>query len=74
MAKTGTYKWDPKLKQVVKVSDDIPRLRKPVWFPTKGHKLRTHEGYFDEHLNETFIRNKEHKRRVMDELYAEEAG
>ncbi len=58
MNKTGTYIFDEKTRQVVKISDDIPTIPKDIWFPKGGHR------YFDKSLQKEFY-SKTEKRDYM---------
>ena len=58
MSKTGRYVYNKELKQVVKISDDIPRLRSSVWYPKGGY------AYFDKAMQRKFY-SKTEKRDYM---------
>lgn len=60
MNKTGTYIFDERLNRVVKVSDEIPSVPAPVWFPKSG------VGYFDKPLQTRFESNTQ-KRNYLKE-------
>lgn len=67
--KTGTYKYVPG-EGMVKVSDKVPTLQPFVYFPGNGEM----GGYFDEHLCNGVVRDKNHKRQLMKEKHRAEAG
>lgn len=67
MSKTGTYKVID--GEVVKVSDRIPSLKAPVYFPSACD----HSGYYSEALDKHFY-SKDHKRQVMNEMGVAECG
>jgi hypothetical protein len=66
MSKTGTYKYDPKTKTVVKISDRIPKC-----LPTEATVLRG--PYFDPHLG-CEIRSRRQKAEVMKRQEVAEVG
>lgn len=68
--KTGTYKYNPEIGEVEKVSDSIPCLKSNVWFPGKGN---FHSGIKFENLNKTFYSRNE-KRQYMKSKNIAEAG
>ena len=71
MSNTGTYKLIG--GTMVKVSDKVPSLRKPVWFPPRSQVGVS--GYKDEHLGHNVIlENKDQKREYMRKNHVAEAG
>lgn len=66
MSKTGTYRVEA--GKLVKVSDEVPRLKQRVYVKRGGQ-------YFENLGPEpVWIRDAAHKRRVLRELKLEEAG
>jgi hypothetical protein len=62
MSKTGTYRWDAKLQQMVKVSERIPNTQVFDCFVPDG-------GYYSMNLSSrpgpVFVRSRKHKRELM---------
>jgi hypothetical protein len=72
VSKTGTYAYrDGKL---VKVSDRVPSLRSPVYFPPRSK--RSCGAYEEEHFGDkpVMVTSKDHKRQIMKEQHLAEVG
>jgi hypothetical protein len=69
MSKSGVYKYDPATGEVIRVSDRIPSLKKPVHWDNGWD----HSGYHSEALG-CHIRSKDHKRQILEERGLAEAG
>jgi len=62
MVKTGTYKYVDGI--LVKVSDKIPSIKSPIYFPKTG-------GYYSESLNKHFESKTEKRNFMKKKGYAE---
>lgn len=66
MDKTGTYIFNKETGRVEKISDSIPSIKTPVYFPRTG-------GHYSESLNRHFD-SKQEKRKFLKEKGYAEAG
>lgn len=64
MSKSGTYKVID--GEVVKVSDRLPSLRKSVYLKSEGEFVE--EFATREHPRGQWVKNKDEKRRIMQEM------
>lgn len=69
MSKTGIYRYNPITKEMEKISDEIPKIRPPVFWDHRWD----HSGFKSEALGAHF-KSKEDKRRVMEEQNVMESG
>lgn len=70
MSNTGTYKMVK--GKFIKVSDRLPKLRSSVYYPPRSK--RSCGSYYDEHLGDTWVHSKDHKRKILQEQHLKEAG
>ena len=72
MSKTGTYAY--RGGRIVKISDKIPTLRSPVFFPRRSQ--RRCGAYIDPNLGHepVVVKDKDHKREIMKREHLKEVG